>query len=174
MVKITKNIDTSVDYLLQGNLVAFPTETVYGLGANIYNVDAVNKIFEYKNRPKSNPLIVHISSIDKINNLVNLNNNELDELKNIMNMLTPGPISFLVPKSSDIPDYVTGGSDHVCIRIPSNTTALELLNKVKVPICAPSANIYCHVSPTKTDHVANEFRNKDLLILEDIYEDNVI
>ena len=142
MAAITKNIVECADYLLKGNLVSFPTETVYGLGANIYDKQAVNKIFEYKNRPKSNPLIVHIDSIDKVNELVNLNDDNILELKNIMNMLTPGPISFLVPKSDKVPNYITADSDHVCIRIPSNTTALELLKKVKVPICAPSASKY--------------------------------
>ena len=174
MAAITKKIDECVDYLLKGNLVSFPTETVYGLGANIYDKQAVNKIFEYKDRPKSNPLIVHIDSIDKVNELVNLNDDNILELKNIMNMLTPGPISFLVPKSDKVPNYITADSDHVCIRIPSNATALELLKKVNVPICAPSANIYCHVSPVKAEHVLSEFKDKDLLVLEDIYDDNVI
>lgn len=174
MAAITKNIDECVDYLLKGNLVSFPTETVYGLGANIYNEEAVNKIFNYKDRPKSNPLIVHIDSIDKVNELVNLNDNNILELKNIMKMLTPGPVSFLLPKSDKVPNYITANSDHVCIRIPSNTTALELLKKVNVPICAPSANIYCHVSPVKSEHVLSEFKNKKLLILEDIYDDNII
>ena len=174
MAAITKNIDECVNYLLKGNLVSFPTETVYGLGANIYDEEAVNKIFDYKDRPKSNPLIVHIDSIDKINDLVDLNDDNMLELKNIMNMLTPGPISFLLPKTDKVPNYITADSDHVCIRIPSNTTALELLKKVKVPICAPSANIYCHVSPVKAKHVLSEFKDKKLLILEDIYDDNVI
>ena len=80
-----------------------------------------------------------------------------------MSMSTPGPISFLVPKTNKIPNYITADSDHVCIRIPSNTTALELLKKVKVPICAPSANIYCHVSPLKAEHVLSEFKNKKII-----------
>ena len=174
MVKVTKNIDECVNYLLKGNLVSFPTETVYGLGANIYDINSVNKIFEYKNRPKTNPLIVHIDNFNKIDELVNLNDDNIFELKNIMNMLTPGPISFLLPKSKKIPNYITAGSDHVCIRIPSNETALKFLNKANVPICAPSANIYCHVSPTNYKHVVSEFQDKDLLVLEDIYDDNVI
>jgi len=174
MVKVTKNIDECVDYILRGDLVSFPTETVYGIGANIYDVNAVKKIFEYKNRPKTNPLIVHIDNINKIDDLVNLTDNNIIELKKIMNMLTPGPISFLLPKSNKVPNYITAGSDHVCIRIPSNATALEFLKKVNVPICAPSANIYCHVSPTKYEHVVSEFKNKDLLVLQNIYDDNVI
>ena len=133
MAAITKNIDECVNYLLKGNLVSFPTETVYGLGANIYNEEAVNKIFDYKDRPKSNLLIVHIDSIDKINDLVDLNDDNMLELKNIMNMLTPG-LLVLLPKTDKIPNYITADSDHVCVRIPSNTTALEL--KKKSSICS--------------------------------------
>lgn len=174
MVRLTKDINECVNSILRSNIVAFPTETVFGLGANIYDKIAVDKIFNYKNRPTSNPLIVHIDNINKIDNLIDLDSNNLDKLKNIMNKLTPGPISFLLPKSKNVPDYVTGNTPYVCIRIPSNTTALKFIEAANVPICAPSANIYTHVSPTKCSHVISEFPDKKFLVLDDLYEDTVI
>ena len=175
MVRISKSIGECVDSIYRGNVVAFPTETVFGLGANIYDKDAVDKIFQYKNRPNSNPLIVHISDINDIDTLVDLNENDLIHLKDIMTKLTPGPISFLLPKSKKIPDYITAGSKNVCIRIPSNNTALKFIKEAKTPICAPSANKFCHVSPTTTDHVLSEFKDYDFLVLDDLFnEDNNI
>ena len=174
MVRLTKNIDECVKSIQKGEVVVFPTETVYGMGANIYNESAVNKIFDYKNRPKSKPLIVHINNFDQVLDLTSLEGKELDFLKDIMSKLSPGPISFLLPKSDKVPNYVTGNSPNVCVRIPSNETALELLKKVNTPICAPSANLYCHASPTCAKHILEDFFEKDFLVLDDIYNDTVI
>jgi len=174
MVRLTKNIDECVNSMKNGNIIVFPTETVYGMGADIYNENAVNKIFEYKNRTRSKPLIVHVNNFDQVLELTTLKGKELEFLKDVMKKLSPGPISFLLPKSDKVPDYVTGNSSKVCIRIPSNETALELLKKINTPVCAPSANLYCHASSTCANHILEDFFDKDFLILDDIYNDTVI
>ncbi len=174
MVRLTKNIEECVNSIQNGDIVVFPTETVYGMGANIYNENAVNKIFKYKKRPRSKPLIVHVNNFEQVPELITLEGQELVFLKDIMEKLSPGPISFLLPKSDKVPNYITGDSSKVCIRIPSNETALEFLKKVNTPICAPSANIYCHASPTCANHIIDDFFDRDFLILDDIYNDTVI
>jgi len=171
MVNITQNIDDCVKSILEGDVVAFPTETVYGLGANIYDENAVNKIYKYKNRPKNLPLIVHVDSYEKMIKLVNIEDKHLIIFKHFISKLTPGPISFLLEKSDKVPDYITGNTSKVCIRIPSNNTAQEFLRKVNIPICAPSANLYNHVSSTTTKHIIDEFNDINFLVLEDIYKD---
>lgn len=174
MVRLTKNIDECVNSINEGNIVVFPTETVYGMGADIFNELAVNKIYEYKKRPKTKPLIVHLHSFDQVKELTTLEGTKLNFLQDIMEKLSPGPISFIIPKSDKVPNYITGDSTQVCIRIPSNETALHFLKKVNIPICAPSANLYCHASPTSTQHVLDDFQDKDFLVLDDIYNDTVI
>lgn len=174
MVRVTKDINLCVDEINKGGIVVFPTETVYGMGANIYNEASVNKIYDIKMRPKSKPLIVHVHNLNQIKELVDLSEDSFISLKNIITKLSPGPISFLLPKSKKVPEYVTGNLNKVCLRIPSNESALEFLKKVNVPICAPSANLYCHASPTCVEHIENDFKNTDILILEDLYQDTVI
>lgn len=126
-------------------LVVFPTETVYGLGANALSDDAVKKIFEAKGRPQDNPLIVHIADIEDIENLVA----EIPDIaEKFMKEFWPGPMTIILPKSSIIPDATSAGLSSVGIRMPSNVIARELIRAAGVPIAAPSANISGRPSPT--------------------------
>ena len=128
-----------------GGLVAFPTETVYGLGANALDSEAVKKIFEAKGRPQDNPLIVHIADIEEINPLVK----EIPEMaRKFMDKFWPGPMTIILPKSSSIPDITSASLSCVGIRMPSNIIARELIRAAKVPVAAPSANISGRPSPT--------------------------
>lgn len=128
-----------------GGLVVFPTETVYGLGANALNNDAVKKIFKAKGRPQDNPLIVHIADIEQISSLVS----EIPKIaQEFMNRFWPGPMTVILPKSFVIPDATSASLPSIGIRMPSNTIARELIRAAKVPIAAPSANISGRPSPT--------------------------
>ncbi|MCT8975797.1 L-threonylcarbamoyladenylate synthase [Clostridium sp. CX1] len=144
------NLDTSVieeagKVIREGGLVAFPTETVYGLGANALSNDAVKKIFEAKGRPQDNPLIVHISDIEEIKALVA----EVPDIaERFMKRFWPGPMTVILPKSSIIPDATSAGLPSVGIRMPSNVIARALITAAGVPIAAPSANISGRPSPT--------------------------
>lgn len=133
-----------------GGLVSFPTETVYGLGANAFSSAAVANIFKAKGRPSDNPLIVHISSADKIPDVAR----EVPEAaKKVFDAFSPGPITVILKKSPFIPDGVTAGLDTVAVRIPSHPIARELIKKSGVPIAAPSSNRSGKPSPTKAEHV---------------------
>lgn len=139
--------------LAQGKLVAFPTETVYGLGANALNDKAVNSIFMAKGRPQDNPLIVHIAEKDDIYSLVK----SVPEIaEKILDALSPGPITIILEKSEIVPDVVTAGGTTVAIRIPENEIARELIKKAGVPVAAPSANTSGRPSPTKAEHVLED------------------
>lgn len=172
MTHVTNDIQECANYLLKGGLVAFPTETVYGLGANIYDTNALQKIFKYKNRPFSNPLIVHIHSFNQINELVNLTNQQIDTIKTVTDKLWPGPLTLILPKSKLINELVSGGTGYVGIRIPANEVAIEFLKKCNCPIAAPSANKYCHVSSTKESHVFDDFKSLPIKILKNSIEND--
>jgi len=137
-----------------GQLVAFPTETVYGLGANALDALAVARIFELKGRPASSPLIVHVSSIEMARSLVTEWPPQAHELAS---RYWPGPLTLVVPKSPVIPDIVTAGLPTVGIRVPAHPIALRLIECAGVPIAAPSANPFTHLSPTTAQHVVHEF-----------------
>jgi L-threonylcarbamoyladenylate synthase len=137
-----------------GNLVAFPTETVYGLGANALDAKAVEKIFEAKGRPKTSPLIVHVASIEMAREL---SSGWTAAAEALAKRFWPGPLTLIVPKISAIPDIVTAGLDSVGLRIPSHPVALELLRAAGVPIAAPSANRFTELSPTTAEHVRASF-----------------
>jgi len=137
-----------------GELVAFPTETVYGLGANALDAAAVAKIFMLKGRPATSPLIVHVSSIDMAKALVS----EWPQQAAILaQRYWPGPMTLVLPKTAAIPDIVTAGLPTVGIRIPNHPVALELIAEAGVPIAAPSANRFSGLSPTTAEHVRNAF-----------------
>ncbi|MCQ2516136.1 MAG: threonylcarbamoyl-AMP synthase [Saccharofermentans sp.] len=139
--------------LSDGNVVAFPTETVYGLGADATNSDAVKKIFEAKGRPSDNPLIVHISDKSQINELVE----EITPVaKKLIDNFMPGPITVIMRKSSKIPSEVSAGLNTVGIRMPSHKVALEFLSLCGCPVAAPSANLSGSPSPTTAMHVKND------------------
>ena len=154
------NIAIAAQNLLKGNLVAFPTETVYGLGANATNKNAIDRIYEVKSRPKDHPLIVHISNISKVNLWVKeIPNYALDLATNFW----PGPMTLILKRSEIAKDFVTGGQDTIGLRIPKNTIALNLLahfeNIGGLGIAAPSANRFGAVSPTSALHVLQELED---------------
>lgn len=150
------------ELIKNGKLVVFPTETVYGLGASAYNEDAVKQIFIAKGRPQDNPLIVHISSLDQVNDLAI---DIPDIFWELANKFMPGPITMILKKSPKIPYIVTAGGDTVGIRMPSNPYARELISG-STPIAAPSANKSKHVSPTTAQHVFDDLNGSIPLILD--------
>ena len=150
--------------LLQaGELVAIPTETVYGLAANALNEDAVLKIFQVKNRPAFNPLIIHCSSWEKAGLYVK---EVPDKAIVLARAFTPGPLTFLLKKNTIISDLVTAGSDRVAVRIPNHPLTLRLLELLDFPLAAPSANPFGYISPTTAGHVMKSLAGKIPYILD--------
>lgn len=147
---VGKDIETAIKWLLQDEVIAIPTETVYGLAGNALQESALLKIFKAKNRPYFNPLIIHTKDWESIHQYVLAVPEDADRLAAIF---SPGPITFLLPRNQFIPDLVTSGSDKVAIRIPAHPITLQLLQQLPFPLAAPSANIFGYVSPTKVSHV---------------------
>ncbi len=148
--------------LEQGNVVAIPTETVYGLAANVYNEIAVSKIFSIKQRPLSNPLIVHISSLAQIHQVIS----HFPPLAERLAMhYWPGALTLLLNKRSKIPDLVTAGSVKVAVRIPNHPLTLQLLKNLDFPLAAPSANPFGYISPTTPEHVHEQLGSQIPYIL---------
>ena len=145
------------------NLVIFPTETVYGIGANALSENAVNKIFNVKTRAKNNPLIVHLKNINEIEKYAFIEN-EIE--KKLIKEFMPGPITIILKKKECIPNSVTAGLDTVGIRIPSNPIAHQFLEIVNLPIAAPSANISSRPSGTKVSDIKDEFESKVKYIID--------
>ena len=143
--------------LKEGNTVIFPTETVYGLGANALDENAVKKIYEAKGRPSDNPLIVHISSEEEVYKLAN---DISDKAKVLMSKFWPGPLTMIFKKKDIVPQRTSGGLDTVAIRMPSHKIARELIKQAGIPIAAPSANISGRPSPTKGEHVCAEMNGR--------------
>ena len=161
-VIMPKDIDIAARTLKEGGLVVFPTETVYGLGANALDADAVSKIFEAKGRPADNPLIVHISDYDMLSGLAL----EIpDKAKTLMENFWPGPLTVILKASDKIPRGVTAGLDTVGIRMPSNAVARELIAKAGVPVAAPSANLSGKPSPTTFEHVYEDMNGRVPVII---------
>jgi L-threonylcarbamoyladenylate synthase len=158
-----ESISQGADIIRRGGLVAFPTETVYGLGANGLDPIAVAKIFEVKKRPVFNPLILHISEKDWIGKYTQFRNNKVDFL---IDKFWPGPLTLVLPKRGIVPDIVTAGNPTVAIRMPGNDIALRLINECGLPIAAPSANRSGHLSPTEASHVAKYLGDKVELIID--------
>jgi L-threonylcarbamoyladenylate synthase len=150
----TPDLVNAVELLAQGNVVAFPTETVYGLGARIDQPDALKKIFATKERPFFDPLIVHVASIDQAKTCFK---NWPDLAEKLAQKFWPGPLTLVMPKSNLISDVITSGLESVGVRMPKHQLALDLINSVGVPLAAPSANKFGKTSPTKADHVRKEF-----------------
>ncbi len=149
--------------LRSGELVAFPTETVYGLGANGLDANAVKKIFEAKGRPSDNPLILHVSRKNDVRKLWDT----VPELaRQLMDAFWPGPLTLVYTKSDIVPDIVTAGLDTVAVRMPEHKTARALIHAAGVPIAAPSANLSGRPSPTTAKHVLDDMRGKIPLILD--------
>jgi len=161
------NINKAAELLKNGKLVAFPTETVYGLGANGLNPEAVQLIYKWKGRPSNNPVILHIAKIHEIYNLIDVSSKIINIINIIGEKFWPGPLTLVVKASEIIPLEVTANTGFVGIRIPNDSVTLKLLDKCDFPIAAPSANLSGHVSPTNYGHVYVDFINKPLAILED-------
>lgn len=160
--KIGTDIDTAVSLLNANEIVAIPTETVYGLAGNALNEIAIAKIFDAKKRPFFNPLILHLVSINQIKEYAFLDDTSLQLAKHFM----PGPFTLLLPKKNIVPDLVTAGSKKVAIRIPSHPIAHQLLLQLNYPLAAPSANPFGYVSPVSATHVMQGLQRKIPYILD--------
>ena len=161
--QLPESVLTAKNELLKGNVVAIPTETVYGLAANGLDTSAVIKIFEAKNRPFFDPLILHTSSLEKVKDLIRF---FPDTAKVLAEKFWPGPMTLLLPKKNIIPDIVTSGLPNVAIRIPAHKLTLQLLAAIDFPVAAPSANPFGYVSPTTAQHVKSQLGEKVSYILD--------
>lgn len=148
-----EDINNAGKILKNGGLIAFPTETVYGLGASAYDADAAEKIYTAKGRPSDNPLIVHICEKEQIDEIAE---DVTEEAKMVIDTFMPGPITIILKKKNIIPKTVTAGLDTVAIRFPAHNVARALIKAAGVPIAAPSANLSGKPSPTKVRHVIND------------------
>lgn len=154
-------IEKAAQIIRDGGLVAFPTETVYGLGANALDAKAVARIFLEKERPSFDPLIVHISDLSYLD-LLTLNNDNRVML--LAQKFWPGPLTIVLPKSEKVPDIVTSGLPTVGIRMPDNLMALDLIRASGTPIAAPSANKFGRISPTTAQHVSKQLKGVDMIL----------
>jgi L-threonylcarbamoyladenylate synthase len=154
-------IKNAAEIINKGGLAAFPTETVYGLGANAFDIGAVKKIFELKGRPFDNPLIVHIGDVKNLDPLI-LNKSKFAE--KLIKAFWPGPLTLIFKKSDIIPGAITANQDTVAVRFPKNKIARDFINECGVPIAAPSANISGKPSPTRASHVEFDFDGKVFII----------
>lgn len=158
-----KNLELAIELLKKDELVAIPTETVYGLAGNAYSDIAVAKIFAAKNRPSFDPLIVHASHYHRIKELVIQIPEEAEVLAETF---MPGPLTLLLPKQDNIPDLVTAGSPLVAVRIPNHPLTLDLLAALDFPLAAPSANPFGYISPTRAEHVEQQLGDRIAYILD--------
>ncbi|MFZ6013944.1 MAG: L-threonylcarbamoyladenylate synthase [Bacteroidota bacterium] len=163
MAQTGKDINKAKELLEQGELVAIPTETVYGLAGNALNLSAITKIFETKNRPQFDPLIVHVKDVSAVERyVVSLPGPARILAENFW----PGPLTLLLPKKDIIPDLVTSGMDTVGVRCPNHELTQALLHELDFPLAAPSANPFGYVSPTKPEHVEEQLGDKIQYILD--------
>ncbi len=158
-----ENISQAAETLKRGGLVAFPTETVYGLGANALDAEAVARIFAAKERPSSDPLIVHLNGFDQLPRVTRAIPPAAQVLAKTF---WPGPLTLVLPKQPHIPDLVTAGLDTVAVRVPDHPVAQALLQAAAVPIAAPSANRFGHTSPTAAQHVWHDLQGRIEIILD--------
>ena len=163
MAIIGDDIDRAGQILIEGGLVAIPTETVYGLAANAFNPEAIANVFEAKNRPSFDPLIVHARDWDQLTSFTRAWPKPLHILAN---EFWPGPLTLLLEKSSIIPDLVTSGMPRVAVRIPNHQLTQSLLSSLEFPLVAPSANPFGYISPTTANHVNDQLGDKLEYILD--------
>ncbi len=156
-ILIGTDLQLAQNFLEKGDCVAIPTETVYGLAANALNPEAVAKIFEIKNRPAFDPLIVHIGSLDQVDALA-LHFPEIAQ--KLVRKFWPGPLTIILPKKNIVPDLVSSGLNTVGIRMPDHPITLALLRNLDFPLAAPSANPFGYISPTTARHVADQLAGK--------------
>jgi len=164
---LKSQVQQGVSIIEHGGIVAFPTETVYGLGANVFDEQAIQQIFDTKNRPADNPLIVHISSLEMLNQLVAYISPENQKL---MNTFWPGPLGIVFPKSKLVPDIVTAGLDTVVIRFPSHPIAQYFISTCNIPIAAPSVNPSGKPSSTHHNHITDYF-GQNVFVIEGNFSD---
>lgn len=157
------DVQKAADIIKSGGVVAIPTETVYGLAASAFDIDAISKIYKAKGRPSDNPLIVHICDLKELEKVISDFPIKAQEL---IDEFWPGPITMILPKNEKIPSIVTGGLDSVAVRFPSHILAQEIIRKSGVPLVAPSANLSGRPSPTKFTHVVEDLDGKIDAILD--------
>lgn len=169
IIKINKNspevskIKLAAEVIKKGGLVAFPTETVYGLGADALNEKAVKKIFKVKGRPADDPIIVHVADRKELKRLAEEIPEEAEEL---IERFWPGPLTLVLKKTERVPKVTTGGLETVAVRMPDNAIALSLIKEAGTPIAAPSANLFGKPSPTSAKHVEHDLGGKVDLIID--------
>ena len=163
MTEVGVDIFKTKQLLDEGEVVAIPTETVYGLAANALDEKAVVKIFEAKNRPYFNPLIIHIPDANQLASYVE---DIPDTIQKLMAKHWPGPLTVLLKKNENIPDIVTAGSPLVAVRVPQHPMCQELLQKLDYPLAAPSANPFGYISPVTAKHVSDQLKGKIPYVLD--------
>ncbi len=158
-----ESIDYATSVLRSGGLVAFPTETVYGLGANALDAAAVARIFAVKGRPANNPVIVHVAAVDDVAAVAT----EWPEVAaHLAARFWPGPLTLVLPRRSEVPDIVTAGGPTVAVRLPAHPVAQAVIRAAETPLAAPSANRSTHLSPTQAAHVLQELEGQIDLVLD--------
>ncbi len=157
-----KELALAAELLAAGELVAFPTETVYGLGGNALLAISAEKIYRAKGRPSDNPLIVHVAEVDQVSEIAVPDS----RAKTLMRALCPAPLTCVLPKKDCIPAAVTGGLSTVAVRIPNHPVALALLRRCRLPVAAPSANLSGHPSPTTGRHVYEDLAGRIAMVLD--------
>jgi L-threonylcarbamoyladenylate synthase len=163
MADIGKDLGLAQKLLESSSVIAIPTETVYGLAGNALNRDAILSIYKIKNRPAFDPLIAHVASIDRIEEIATV---ESALVKKIGEAIWPGPLTMLLPRRDHLPDILTSGLPRVAVRIPRHPLTAELLQKLDFPLAAPSANPFGYVSPTTAQHVNQQLGDKIPYILD--------
>ncbi len=156
-------LDEAVQRLRAGQPVAFPTETVYGLGADASRAEAVNAVYRLKGRPSDHPLIVHVAEMERVHDFAA---DLSPHAERLMERFWPGPLTLVLPRAPGVLDEVTAGQDTVAVRMPQHPVALDLIQAFEGGLVAPSANRYGHTSPSNAGHVAEEFAGADLLVLD--------
>lgn len=156
-------IEEAARLIREGGIVVFPTETVYGLGADAFNPLSVARVFEIKRRPRFDPLIVHIAELEQ---LALLASGWDERAKRLMEKFWPGPLTLVLKKRPEVPEIVTAGLDTVAIRMPSHPVALSLIRRAQRPIAAPSANPFGKLSPTRVEHLSKEILEGADLVLD--------
>lgn len=158
----SEEINNAVELLRNDQIISIPTETVYGLAGNVYSEKAIKQIFDLKKRPYFNPLIVHIHSINQLNNIAQ---DIPSKAMLLAETFWPGPLTLVLKKQEHISDLITAGKDTVAVRVPNNSVTIELLKKLDFPLAAPSANPFGSISPTKPEHVKRYFGENLKMVL---------
>ena len=161
----SEQLQEAADLIKNNEILSFPTETVYGLGANALSETAVKKIFQAKGRPSDNPIIIHVSSIEMFERLIDLSYFD-ERIKKLQHSFWPGPLTLIIKKSNIVPYVTTGGLETVAIRMPSNKIALMLIKLSNLPIAAPSANLSGKPSPTTAQDVYEDMKGRIPLIID--------